>query len=175
MSDAARSPGGAPPVIEEWNATHARWPELLAVIAEQDQTGWADFSADFHWSTHMLVALEEARIAGFLRYVVQPIGPDAGCPPLALAGRVLTEAKILAFGVAPERQRRGIGRALQLRCIGDASERGCYQVRSHSGGDHPANHQLKLALGFGVLPIVRGDDTRGAYYVLPLVGAALRS
>jgi GNAT superfamily N-acetyltransferase len=175
MSGAAGSPRDVPPAIEEWDATHARRLELLAVIAEQGQSGWAAFSADFHRSTHMLVALEEARIAGFLRYVVQAIGPDAGCPPLALAGRILIEAKILAFGVALARRRRGIGRALQLRCIQDARERGCYQVRSHSGGDHPANHQLKLALGFGVLPIVRGDDTRGAYYILPLLLAASQS
>jgi GNAT superfamily N-acetyltransferase len=176
MSDGAPDSTGTRGVrVEAWDPAHPRWAVLLALIADLGQTGWVAFSADFHQTTHMLVALDADRIAGFLRYVVQAIGPDAGCPSVAIDGRTLREAKILAFGVDPARQRQGIGRALQLRCIADARERGCYQVRSHSGGDHPANHQLKLALGFGVHPILRGDDTRGAYYILPLGPLAARS
>jgi len=176
MSDAAPDRAGTRGLrIEVWDSAHPRWADLLAVIEGQGQSDWVAFTADFHQSTHILVALDEARIIGFLRYVVQAIGPDAGCPPVALDGRTLREAKILAFGVDPARQRRGIGRALQLRCIAEARERGCYQVRSHSGGDHPANHALKLGLGFGVQPIVRGDDTRGAYYILPLASPATHS
>lgn len=173
MSDAASDAQRARGVhLEAWDSAHPRWADLLAVVDGQGQSDWVAFTADFHQSTHMLVALGAERIAGFLRYVVQAIGPDAGCPPVALDGRTLREAKILAFGVDPARRRQGIGRALQLRCIAEARERGCYQVRSHSGGDHPANHALKLALGFGVQPIVRGDDARGAYYILPLAPAA---
>ena len=45
---------------------------------------------------------------------------------------------------------------------------GCYQIRSHSSGDNQANHYLKLSLGYGVHPIIRGEDQRGVYFVLPL-------
>ena len=176
MSEAVSRARGASAIrIEAWDPAHPRWAYLLALIVELGQTDWVAFTADFHQSTHTLVALDAEQIAGFLRYVVQAIGPDAGCPPVELDGRPLREAKILAFGVEPARQRQGIGRALQVRCIEEAQERGCYQVRSHSGGDHPANHRLKLALGFGVHPIVRGEDTRGAYYILPLRPLAAQS
>jgi hypothetical protein len=43
-----------------------------------------------------------------------------------------------------------------------------HPLRSHSGGSHAANQQLKLSMGFRVHPIVRDDDARGAYFVLPL-------
>ena len=99
---------------------------------------------------------------------MQSIGPDAGCPAVVLDGRELIEAKVNAFGVEPGARRQGIGTALQLAVIERARSLGCRQVRSHSGGDHPANHRVKLRLGFGVHPIVRGDDTAGCYFVLPL-------
>jgi GNAT superfamily N-acetyltransferase len=156
--------------IVEWTPEHPRWGELRALVMALRQTNWVDFSADFHQSNHVLVAMRGDEIAGFLRFVVQAIGPDMDCPPVRLGDATLTEAKILAFGVAPAQRRQGVGRALQLAAIERARRLGCWQVRSHSGGDSTANHQLKLALGFGVQPIVRGDDRRGAYFVLPLKG-----
>ncbi len=49
--------------------------------------------------------------------------------------------------------------------IGRARELGCYQVRSVSGADHPANRQLKLAMGFGVEPMERDKPTLA--FVMP--------
>jgi GNAT superfamily N-acetyltransferase len=80
----------------------------------------------------------------------------------------VTEAKILAFGVDSTHQRQGIGRALQEAALHVARTLGCYQVRSYSGGSNEANHHLKLSMGFGVHPVVRGTDTRGVYFVMPL-------
>ena len=51
-----------------------------------------------------------------------------------------------------------------------AQRLGCYQLRSHSSGDNTANHQLKLAMGFALHRIERGDDQRGAYFIMPLGG-----
>ena len=157
-----------PIVIEEWDAAHPRWPELQAFIAAQGQQDWVAFTAGFHRSSHLLVAQQDGALTGFLRFVVQEIGPDSDCPPVTLNGVPLLEAKVLAFAVDPARQRQGMGRALQEALLHEARRLGCYQVRSHSGGDHPANHQLKLAMGFGVHPIVRGADRRGAYFIMPL-------
>jgi GNAT superfamily N-acetyltransferase len=154
--------------VAEWRPQHARWGELLAVVEGLGQTNWIGATAPFHRATHVLVATVGDAIAGFLRFVVQEIGPDADCPPVRLGEQTLTEAKVLAFGVAPAFRRRGIGRTLQVAAIEHAERQGCYQVRSHSGGTNTANHQLKLSLGFGVHPIVRGQDVAGVYFILPL-------
>lgn len=127
-----------------------------------------NFTADWHVNSEMLVARSDESVVGFLRFVVQPIGPDADCPEIVLNGERLIEAKVIACGVAEAHRRRGVGRALQKGLIEHARALNCYQIRSHSGGDHPENHALKLAMGFGVHPIVRGGDTRGAYFILPL-------
>jgi GNAT superfamily N-acetyltransferase len=153
---------------EAWDQTHPRWDELCTVVAGEGQTDWMEASASYHHSTHMLVALWADEIAGFLRYVHQPIGPDAGCPAVTVNGEVLIEAKVLAFAVVAPYRRKGIGRALQLEVIRLAKAQGCYQLRSHSGGKHTANQQLKLALGFAVHPIVRGEDRQGVYFLMPL-------
>ena len=155
-------------VIEEWDQTHPRWGELLAVVDALKQARWVTDRYDWHRSSHVLVAIKGSAITGFLRVVTQEIGPDAGCDPVVLNGVALLEAKILAFGVLPPYRRQGIGRALQQACVRRAAQLNCYQVRSHSSGDNAANHQLKLAMGFGVHPIVRGEDRRGVYFVLPL-------
>jgi GNAT superfamily N-acetyltransferase len=157
-----------PVTIEEWSETHLRWPELIEFIAAQNQTNWVNFTADFHLSSHLLVACRGNQIAGFLRFVIQEIGPDMECPPVTLNGVSLTEAKVLAFGVEPRFRRQGLGRALQEELLRQARKLGCYQVRSHSSGWNEANHQLKLVMGFGVHPIVRGEDNKGVYFIMPL-------
>ena len=154
--------------VVEWTQAHPRWSELTAVVAEMGQTNWVAFHAPFHQSDHMLVALWEDAVAGFLRFVTQEIGPDAGCPPVTLNGQPLTEAKVLAFGVPSAYRRRGIGRALQVAAIARARALGCHQVRSHSSGTNDANHQIKRALGFGAHPLTRGSDRAGVYFILPL-------
>jgi GNAT superfamily N-acetyltransferase len=162
----------APPLleirIEEWDRGHPRSDELTTFVASQGQRDWANFAAEWHHSSHMLVALHGHDLVGFLRFVVQAIGPDAGCPPVQLDGKDLLEAKVIAFAVSPPNQGRGVGRRLQAALIQRAQAQGCYQIRSHSGGDNAANHHLKLSMGYGVHPVVRGDDKRGVYFILPL-------
>ena len=157
-----------PFTIEEWQPTHPRRNQLLDVVAEQGQSDWVNFAGEWHHSSHMLVAHQADEILGFLRFVVQEIGPDSDLLPVQLDGQNLREAKVLAFAVIETHRRRGVGRALQERLIDEASARGLYQIRSHSSGDNIANHQLKLSMGYGVHPIIRGEDTHGAYFILPL-------
>jgi GNAT superfamily N-acetyltransferase len=154
--------------IEEWDASHRRFTELLEFVQIQDKSNWFSFTADWHLSSHSLVALNQRELVGFLRFVVQPIGPDDDCPPVRSHAEILTEAKVLAFAVQPAYQGHGIGKKLQQRLVRRAKALGCYQIRSHSGGTHTENHQLKLSLGFGVHPVVRGEDRQGVYFILPL-------
>jgi GNAT superfamily N-acetyltransferase len=157
-----------PITIESWDSSHPDWGQLLGLASETGQLDWLNFKAEWHQGEHVLVALAVQEVIGFLRFVVQAIGPDSGCPPVRLQGEVLREAKVIAFAVQESHQRRGIGRALQERLVAEARAMGLYQVRSHSIGENTANHQLKLSLGFGVHPIVRGEDDSGAYFILPL-------
>ncbi len=155
-------------VIEEWPSAHPRWAELLQVVQAEQQTTWVAATFPWHRTTHMLVATQETAIIGFLRFVTQLIGEDQELEPVRLAGEALIEAKVLAFAVLPAARRKGVGRTLQERALAAAAQLGCYQVRSHSSGAQSANHQLKLAMGFGIHPIVRDDDRRGAYFIMPL-------
>lgn len=154
--------------IEEWEPQHARWLELLALVNQLKQMDWFTFTAKWHSSSHVLVAQRNSAIVGFLRFVIQDIGLDTNCPPIQWKGESLREAKVIAFGVLPAQWRQGIGRKLQEALRQQAQILGCYQIRSHSSGDNLANHQLKLSLGYGVHPIIRGDDRRGVYFILPL-------
>src|SRR5688572_269480 len=154
--------------IEVWENSHPAWPALMQCVQEEDQLDWVNFSADFHQSSHMLAALLGEEVIGFLRLVVQEIGPDMDCPPLHYEEKPLIEAKVLAFGVKSAYRGQGVGRALQEAAIALAKRLGCYQLRSHSGGDHQANHHLKLSMGFGVHPTIRGDDKAAVYFIMPL-------
>jgi GNAT superfamily N-acetyltransferase len=154
--------------IERWPKTHSRFEDLRHAIEVEKQTEYLEFTAPWHQGSHMLVALQDTNIVGFLRFVVQVIGPDDGLPPVQGEGKALAEAKILTFGVVAEVRNQGVGRALQLAGITWARELGCYQVRSHSDGVRHANHHLKLSLGFAVHPIERGEDKRGVYFIMPL-------
>ncbi len=154
--------------IEEWDAQHSRWSELLDLVNQLDQSDWFTFTAEWHIHSHVLVALRGSALVGFLRFVRQEIGPDSDCPPIQFQGQTLQEAKVLAFGVHPLQRRQGIGRQLQEALRQRAQALGCYQIRSYSSGDNIANHQLKLALGYSAHPIIRDEDPRGVYFILPL-------
>lgn len=146
---------------------------VWSLIDELGQGDWVRFAAGFHLSSHLLAAVpQDGPPVGFCRYVVQPVGPDTGCPPVTLDGQVVTEAKILAFGVRERSRRTGVGTALQRAVIEAAGAKGCHQVRSHSAGENTGNHRLKLRLGFAVHPVVRDDDNKGCYFLLPLAPPA---
>jgi GNAT superfamily N-acetyltransferase len=157
-------------IIEEWTADHTNWLELKKVIDDLAQTEWVAFQADWHLSSHMLVATQPQTVVGYLRYVVQPIGVEEDEPAVVFDGQPLLEGKVIAFGVRVENRRRGIGRQLQTRLIDDCKAKGCFQIRSHSGAENIENHALKLSLGYAMHPLVRERGKSGAYFLLPLRG-----
>lgn len=63
--------------------------------------------------SHVLGAFDGTRCAGFLRYLIQVIGVEAGRPAVMHHGEPLREGYVEAFGVDPRLRRRGIGTALQ--------------------------------------------------------------
>jgi GNAT superfamily N-acetyltransferase len=154
--------------IEEWEANHPRWYEMSELVDQLNQTAWINFTADWHQSSHMLAALDSGQVIGFLRYVVQPIGPDENLSSFTFNGKVLLEAKVIAFGVTPDRRRQGIGRTLQEKLIQLCLSQGVYQIRSHSSLKNVENHALKTALGFGIHPFNPENGKSGYYFILPL-------
>ncbi len=154
--------------IAEWDETHPQWSQLLTVVDEAKQTDWVNAYFDWHQRSHLLVATQGGAVVGFLRLVTQLIGADEDLPPSLLKGKPLLEGKVMAFAVVETHRRQGIGRALQTTAITLAKRLGCMQLRSHSSGDNIENHQLKLSMGFAIHRIERGDDQRGAYFILPL-------
>lgn len=153
--------------IEEMTPDHPEWQELVDVITQENQAGWA-FNPHFEQFTrYFLVAKQEGKIVGFLMFVVWDIGPnDRDHPPIQLDGNTLREVKIIAFGVKKACRRQGIGRALQEYTLERAKELDCYQVRSVSDMDHSENHQLKLSMGFAVEPMEREEPSLA--FIMPL-------
>ncbi len=149
---------------------HPRWRELVQCLEqtapEQVPFVLGEYSRDL--PCYLCVALQNEQVVGFLRFGVQPIGPEAHCPPLALNGISLTEAKIHAFAVREEWRCQGIGTALQMWAIERAKELGCFQLASYSSYGRDANHHIKLSLGFGAQPEVHGENEQGVYFIMPL-------
>ena len=109
------------------------WQELVEVIGEEGQAKAAFDPFFVRFERHFVAAQQSGRVVGFLMYVVWEIGPhDRRHPIVKRDGKVLTEAKIIAFGVQPAQRRHGIGRALQEHVLRRARALGCYQVRSVS-------------------------------------------
>lgn len=154
--------------IAEWKPAHPRFNELLSVF-DLSRDG-ERLAIDFEWDKQSIifVAIHNDVPVGVLKMVVHAIGADNNCGPYSDERGILTEGKVLEFGVRPDMRRRGIGTALQRAAITRARQLSCYQLRSHSGGDRTENHALKISLGFAIDPIVRGNDRDGAYFILPL-------
>lgn len=156
--------------IEEWDESHPRWSEFLHCLeaVAPDQVPFVVGDRYRQYSSYTLVALQKGQVAGFLRFAVQPIGPEAKCPPLQLNGIALSEAKIHAFAVRSEYRGQGIGTELQRQTIRRARELGCYQVASYSSYGRDANYHIKLSLGFSAQPETHGDNEQGCYFLMPL-------
>lgn len=154
--------------IQPWHKDHPKWSSLQALVEQLGQASWIAFHADWHLQSVMLVAESRYEPVGFLRFVIQSIGSDSDLPVMILNNKILTESKVIAFGVIETMRRKGIGRRLQEQLIHDSRQAGCYQIRSHSRLSNSANHQLKLSLGFGIHPLHTTSDKDGYYFILPL-------
>ena len=89
---------------------------------------------------------------------------------LMIGQTALTETFVQTFAVDEAFRRRGYGRALQQTAIDKTRALGCYQMRSWSSADRPANYALKLSMGFAVLPSLYpmpgGQPISGVYFVM---------
>lgn len=133
---------------------------VAAGILAQDRYLERDFPAALE--THVLGAFVGPRCVGFLRFLVQVIGADAGRPPVVWHGAALKEGYVEAFGVEPDMRRRGIGRTLQAHALDQCRRAGCYQMRSRSPVTSTENYALKLAAGYVLHPSNENDS----YYFL---------
>ena len=112
--------------------------------------------------SHVLGAFTRGRCVGFLRYLIQVIGAEAGRPPVMHHGRPLSEGYVEAFGVDPQARRRGIGTALQRHAARQCRIAGCYQMCSRSPVTSSENYALKIAAGYVLHPSHENDS----YYFL---------
>ena len=74
--------------IEEWNESRPRWHEFvtcLELVAPEQAPFVFEKDSRMH-QAYLLVALQSNEVVGFIRFVVQPIGPEAKCPALYLNG-----------------------------------------------------------------------------------------
>lgn len=158
-----------PFVIEEWAEEHPCWGDFLECLdrAAPEQAPFVLGEYSQGLPCHLLVALRADRVVGFLRFGVQPIGRESGCPTLLLDREALTEAKIHAFAVREESRCQGIGTSLQQHAISLARSLDCHQLASHSSYERAANCRVKLRLGFSALPEVQGS----IYFLMPLRSA----
>jgi GNAT superfamily N-acetyltransferase len=136
--------------IERWDETHRSWRSLTALLGQEEQLSWVLPDGALRPDSHVLVAVDGGEPVGFLAFLRQELGPPDDCPATGL-----TEAKVLAFGVAASHRRRGIGTALQVRALKLAAQLGCYQLRSVTNADNDPNVAVKLRLGFAVTPTIR--------------------
>jgi GNAT superfamily N-acetyltransferase len=107
----------------------------------------------------VLGAFDGPRCAGFLRYLVQVIGAEAGRPAVIRDGQPLREGYVEAFGVDPGLRRRGTGTALQRHAARQCRIAGCYQMRSRSPMTSSENYALKIAAGYVLHPATRTTPT----------------
>lgn len=112
--------------------------------------------------SHVLGAFDGARCVGFLRYLIQVIGAEAGRPAVLHDGEQLLEGYVEAFGVDPRQRRRGIGTALQRCAALECRMAGCHQMRSRSPVTCAENYALKIAAGYVLHPSHEDDS----YYFL---------
>jgi GNAT superfamily N-acetyltransferase len=112
--------------------------------------------------SRVIGAFDGTRCAGFLRYLIQVIGAEAGRPAVMHHGEPLTEGYVEAFGVDPRLRRRGIGTALQQHAARQCRIAGCYQMRSRSPVTSTENYALKIAAGYVLHPSHENDS----YYFL---------
>jgi ribosomal-protein-alanine acetyltransferase len=119
------------------------------------------------WST---ATMREELAAPYSYYLVACLAAEptvGGAPDAATAAsevvayaglRVVagsTDADIQTIAVAPAARRRGLGRALMVALLGQASRRGAHEVFLEVRADNPHAQRLYLSLGFerlGVRP-----------------------
>ena len=162
MDDHADEPGRQVQVLEVQPGT-AHFEQVLILAARVlAQDRYLASRIPHALESHVLAAFDGTRCAGFLRYLVQVIGAEEGRPAVMHNDEPLLEGYVEAFGVDPQRRRRGIGTALQQHAARRCRAAGCYQMRSRSPVTSAENYALKIAAGYVLHPSRQNDS----YYFL---------
>lgn len=162
-----KSPEKRPFSLQELAEDHLRWPDFVRCLEETAPEQAPFVLGDYarHLPCCLCVAFQDDQIVGFLRFGVQPVGAEEQCPPLVLNGVTLTEAKIHAFAVHPERRGQGIGTALQRLRAGEERQplRQAFPRVQRPAGDarRPAEHPLPDAPS-GAIIVSEVADGAGA-------------
>ncbi len=163
--------------VERFKPTRPLWDQVLAHLERVEMTQQVlEADGSLHPNKHILGMRDGQEIVGHISFKKQPITIPAtewsGGQETLVMGKddaQLYEAFVLTFAVDKTHRRLGYGRALQLAALDTTHELGCYQLRSWSSLDQPANHALKLSLGFSIHPSTHittdGQVISGAFFV----------
>ncbi len=167
--------------VRQFKPDQSGWEAYLAHLRQNDQSNWVldEQGLPKKPGAIFLGALVGGQVVGSLTLFVQEIIiPETdwsqGKEHLLKEsdGLPLKETFVQTFLVEEAYRRRGIGQALQKEAVRVSAALGCYQMRSWSSLDKPANYRLKLKLGFAVHPAIyetaNGMKISGAYFVRKL-------
>lgn len=163
--------------VERYTSQHPNWPSYIAHLERVRLARWIlEENGQPKTGLYFLGVEEAQRVIGHIslrkQQLVVPATEWSGGveePLLNQHNQPLYEMIVETFAVDEQYRRRGHGRALQLGALALTKETGCYQLRSWSSLDKPANYALKLSLGFAVHPATflasNGKQISGAYFV----------
>jgi GNAT superfamily N-acetyltransferase len=147
---------------------------MLAHLTATDNLKWLKTEAGA-FKPHLVIigAFEADSAVGHISLQKQKLRLPRQGRVLTRAGQELWEAFVQTFEVEESYRNRGIGTRLQEAAIAESRRLGCYQLRSWSSHDKPANYRVKLRLGFAFHPgffVVEktGKSIPGGYFVLKL-------
>ncbi|MBN1679769.1 MAG: GNAT family N-acetyltransferase [Anaerolineae bacterium] len=163
--------------VEQFTPKHRLWPSYLAHLRRVDMMRRVlDDQDQPHTSICYLGAISDDSVVGHLTFKVQNIVvpasllSDGNAVILTGAdGKRLRETFVQTFAVDEDHRRQGYGRSLQVAALALSKAFGCYQMRSWSPLDKPANYLLKIGLGFSMYPALSdnedGKPVGGVYFV----------
>ncbi len=163
--------------VESFTLEHRLWPACVEHLERVGMAHWVlDDNRQPKPGIYFLGVVEGDAVVGHITLLLQ----DIVCPETEWSsemdrtvrlpdGEPLRETFVQTFAVDQEHRRRGYGLALQKAALALTRELGCYQMRSWSSLDKPANYALKLSLGFAVHPATYeapgGQQISGVYFV----------
>lgn len=165
-------------MIEEIEPESNYWSELIEYLEKSEEKQWViDENNRAFENVRFMAAVENGQIIGCITIKKQ----DMICPATEFSGgqefpisnpdgKPLHETFVQTFSVQEAYRRQGYGRQLQQAALELTRRLGCYQMRSWSSIDRPANFALKISMGFAVHPakfeLPDGRQISGAYFVM---------
>ncbi|MCA9913880.1 MAG: GNAT family N-acetyltransferase [Anaerolineae bacterium] len=162
--------------VELFTEQHGNWQQYTQHLERVQMARHGLIRGEAIPQAIYLGVLEDNRVIGHLSLKVQALVVPATEwnhnkeeSLLNAAGEALRETFVQTFAVEEAYRRRGMGTALQTAAIEATRASGCYQMRSWSSADRPANYALKLQMGFAVHPttyaLPDGRLISGVYFI----------